>query len=142
MLFLCGLCGLCGFFAVSLRFLCLCSSFADSLGFLCFHLNFSGNFDVTTPIGSFQAGGQLGLGAPQGNGLLTNAVIALGVLSLVNTVATVASGWFGNKDDEGDKDEDKDGNYDLFVIASKTLLKKSFIIIIGKLFETMISSVL
>ena len=110
--------------------------------YLCFHLNFSGNVDFTTPIGSFQAGGNLGLQPNQGgNGLLTNAVIALGVLSLVNTVATVASGWFGNKDDEDDKDKE-DGNYDLFVITSKVLLKKSFIIMIGKVFETVISSVL
>ena len=56
-------------------------------------------------------------------------------------MATVASGWFGNKDDEDDKDKE-DGNYDLFVIASKTLLKKSFIIMIGKFFESVISSVL
>ena len=55
-------------------------------------------------------------------------------------MATVASGWFGNKDDEDDKDKE-DGNYDLFVIASKALLKKSFIIMIGKVFETVISSV-
>jgi hypothetical protein len=98
-----------------------------------------GNFDVTTPFGTVQGGANLGV--PQGNGLLTNAVIALGVLSLVNTVATVASGWFGNKDTEDDKDKE-DGNYDLFVIASKALLKKSFIIMIGKFFESVISSVL
>jgi len=66
-----------------------------------------GNVDFTTPIGSFQAGGNLGLQPNQGeNGLLTNGVIALGVLSLVNTVATVASGWFGNKDDDDDKDKE------------------------------------
>merc|ERR1712201_3526 len=48
--------------------------------------------------------------APQErHGLVTNAVIALGVLSLVNSVATVASGWFGNKDDEDDKDKEDEG---------------------------------
>merc|ERR1711936_356300 len=74
-----------------------------------------GNFDVTTPFGTVQAGANLGV--PQGNGLLTNAVIALGVLSLVNTVATVASGWFGNKDNEADKEKKKGRS----LVSKKTL---------------------
>merc|ERR1712025_1472654 len=78
-----------------------------------------GNFDVTTPFGTVQAGANLGV--PQGNGLLTNAVIALGVLSLVNTVATVASGWFGDKEDEGEEEADKEKKKGRSLVSKKTL---------------------
>ena len=54
---------------------------------------FSGNVDLTTPFGG--AGINANVGVPEsGNNLLTTAVIGLGVLSLVNTVATVVIPYF------------------------------------------------
>ena len=58
---------------------------------------FSGNVDLKTPFGG--AGINANIGVPEsGNNLLTTAVIGLGVLSLVNTVATVVIPLF-KKDD-------------------------------------------
>merc|ERR1711971_98310 len=54
---------------------------------------FGGNVDLTTPFGG--AGINANVGVPEsGNNLLTTAVIGLGVLSLVNTVATVVIPYF------------------------------------------------
>ena len=75
---------------------------------------FSGNVDLTTPFGS--AGINANVGVPEsGNNLLTTAVIGLGVLSLVNTVATVVIPFF--KTDEApaagtDTDSDSDTGTD------------------------------
>ena len=63
---------------------------------------FSGNVDLSTPFGG--AGINANVGLPEsGNNLLTTAVIGLGVLSLVNTVATVVIPMFNGKDDTTDE---------------------------------------
>jgi len=55
--------------------------------------------DLSTPFGG--AGINANIGVPEsGNNLLTTAVIGLGVLSLVNTVATVVIPFLGGKKDE------------------------------------------
>ena len=60
---------------------------------------FSGNVDLTTPFGG--AGINANVGVPEsGNNLLTTAVIGLGVLSLVNTVATVVIPMFKKEEDD------------------------------------------
>merc|ERR1712203_1303977 len=60
---------------------------------------FGGNVDLTTPFGG--AGINANVGLPDsGNNLLTTAVIGLGVLSLVNTVATVVIPMFKKEDDD------------------------------------------
>merc|ERR1712172_378995 len=58
---------------------------------------FGGNVDLSTPFGG--AGINANVGLPEsGNNLLTTAVIGLGVLSLVNTVATVVIPYFKGDD--------------------------------------------
>ena len=67
--------------------------------------------DLNTPFGG--AGINANVGLPEsGNNLLTTAVIGLGVLSLVNTVATVVVPWLGGDDkkEEDKKDDDKKDN--------------------------------
>lgn len=59
---------------------------------------FSGNVDLTTPFGGAGVNANVGLPAPANN-LLTTAVIGLGVLSLINTVATVVTPYFSKKDE-------------------------------------------
>merc|ERR1711956_64016 len=67
---------------------------------------FGGNVDLTTPFGG--AGINANVGLPSsGNNLLTTAVIGLGVLSLVNTVATIVIPFF-----KGDKKETETGTDD------------------------------
>ena len=59
---------------------------------------FSGNVDLTTPFGGAGVNANVGLPAPANN-LLTTAVIGLGVLSLINTVATVVTPYFSKNDE-------------------------------------------
>merc|ERR1719278_2540340 len=65
------------------------------------------NVDLTTPFGG--AGINANVGLPEsGNNLLTTAVIGLGVLTLVNTIASVAIPFFTNKEDDDAKDTTSD----------------------------------
>ena len=70
---------------------------------------FSGNVDLNTPFGG--AGINANIGVPEsGNNLLTTAVIGLGVLSLVNTVATVVIPLFKKEDTVVDNTGNKTTN--------------------------------
>lgn len=70
-------------------------------------LGFQGG--LNTPIGGFD--GNVGLRAPNNflnSNLLTTVVIGLGLLSLINIVATVVTPWFSNLgSDEDDEEEDR-----------------------------------
>merc|ERR1712241_546565 len=65
---------------------------------------FGGNAGLNFgPLGNVEVGGNINVPSP-GNGLLQNAVMALGALTLVNIVATVAAPYLsGGKDEEGTK---------------------------------------
>merc|ERR1739844_819601 len=52
-------------------------------------------------LGSVQGGANIGLPSSSGSSLLTNAVIGLGALSLINTIATVVTPYL-TKDDAAD----------------------------------------
>ena len=61
--------------------------------------------DLTAPFGGAGVNANVGLPAPANN-LLTTAVIGLGVLSLINTVATVVTPYFSKDEtvvDTGNK---------------------------------------
>merc|ERR1711956_175718 len=87
---------------------------------------FGGNVDLTTPFGG--AGINANVGLPSsGNNLLTTAVIGLGVLSLVNTVATVVIPFFKTDKetetgtDDTDTDADTDGRSMRNLFPQKTI---------------------
>merc|ERR1712008_215592 len=81
---------------------------------------FGGNVDLTTPFGG--AGINANVGLPSsGNNLLTTAVIGLGVLSLVNTVATVVIPFFKGDKKETDTDADTDGRSMRNLFPQKTI---------------------
>merc|ERR1712241_1386874 len=65
---------------------------------------FGGNAGLNFgPLGNVEVGGNINVPSP-GNGLLQNAVMALGALTLVNIVATVAVPYLsGDKGDQGTK---------------------------------------
>ena len=50
-------------------------------------------------LGSVQGGANIGLPSYSGSSLLTNAVIGLGALSLINTIATVVTPYLTKSDD-------------------------------------------
>merc|ERR1712241_605843 len=58
---------------------------------------FGGSVGVQTPFGGIDGNVNLGLPNANDNSLLTNSIIALGVISLVNTVATVVIPFFTKK---------------------------------------------
>merc|ERR1712223_90281 len=59
---------------------------------------FGGNAELQLgPFGSVQGGANIGL-PTSGSTLLTNAVIGLGALSLINTIATVVTPYLTKKD--------------------------------------------
>merc|ERR1712088_534377 len=60
---------------------------------------FGGSVGVQTPFGGLDGSVNLGLPNANDNSLLTNSIIVLGVISLVNTVATVVIPFFTKKPD-------------------------------------------
>ena len=79
------------------------------------YLNFSANYNVELTTGGFvntpmciypPLGG--GLFTPYNHRLLEDTVFALGILSLVNTLTTIAIGWYGAKAKQEKEKEDKD----------------------------------
>merc|ERR1712088_333400 len=60
---------------------------------------FGGSVGVQTPFGGLDGNVNLGLPNANDNSLLTNSIIVLGVISLVNTVATVVIPFFTKKPD-------------------------------------------
>ena len=58
-------------------------------------------------LGSVQGGANIGLPSYSGSSLLTNAVIGLGALSLINTIATVVTPYLTKKDDADDATTEK-----------------------------------
>merc|ERR1712001_256046 len=59
---------------------------------------FGGSVGVQTPFGGIDGNVNLGLPNANDNSFLTNSIIALGVISLVNTVATVVIPFFTKPD--------------------------------------------
>ena len=78
-----------------------------------FYFSFRLDASVTTPLGGF--GGNANLGFPGQNGgqssLLSTAVIGLGVLSLINTVATVVVPYFTKDEKPAETTEEEGGKF-------------------------------